>query len=129
MSPAPTARNPATCDIAPCRCGSAFRRVADIEGRLDDEFVYGDGRRVHPHVFRTVLVHEPTITEYQVKQTIDGAELLLCHDLPLDTEGVATSVVAALAGAGFPDARVSARSVDSIGRLQSGKVKRFVPLP
>ena len=57
-----------------------------------------------------------------------GAEILLCHELPLDTESLAARVAAALAGAGFADARVEARTVDSIPRLQSGKVKRFVPL-
>jgi len=112
----------------PCRCGSAYRRVADIEGRLDDEFVYGDRLRVHPHVFRSVFVQAPELTEYQVNQTVDGAEILVCHDLPLDTDALAAGVVAALSAAGFADARVQARTVDSIPRLQSGKVKRFVPL-
>ena len=112
----------------PCRCGSTYRRVADIEGRLDDEFVYGDGLRVHPHVFRSVFVQAPELTEYQVNQTVDGAEILVCHDLPLDTNALVAGVVAALTAAGFADATVEARTVDSIPRLQSGKVKRFVPL-
>jgi phenylacetate-coenzyme A ligase PaaK-like adenylate-forming protein len=112
----------------PCTCGSAFRRVADIQGRLDDEFSYGDGVRIHPHVFRSVFVREPALSEYQVNQTVDGAELLLRHELPLDGEGLAAGVVAALADAGFADARVRARSVSSIPRLPSGKVRRFVPL-
>lgn len=112
----------------PCSCGSAYRRVADIQGRLDDEFVYGDGVRIHPHVFRSVFVREPALTEYQVNQTVEGAEILLCHDLPLDADALAAGVAAALAGAGFANARVTTRTVDSIPRLQSGKVKRFVPL-
>jgi phenylacetate-coenzyme A ligase PaaK-like adenylate-forming protein len=112
----------------PCSCGSAYARVADIQGRLDDDFVYGDGRRVHPHVFRSVFVREQALTEYQVRQTAEGAELLLCHDRPLDHEALAAGVADALAAAGFAGAQVTARSVDSIGRLQSGKVKRFVPL-
>ena len=33
-----------------CSCGSAHRRVADIQGRLDDEFAYDDGMRVHPRM-------------------------------------------------------------------------------
>lgn len=112
----------------PCSCGSAFRRVADIQGRLDDEFVYDAGVRIHPHVFRSVFVREPALVEYQVNQTADGAEILLCHDLPLDAEGLAAGVIAALADAGFANARVMARTVSSIPRLESGKVKRFVPL-
>jgi phenylacetate-coenzyme A ligase PaaK-like adenylate-forming protein len=114
---------------APCTCGSAHRRVADIQGRLDDEFVYDGGVRVHPHVFRSVFVREPALKEYQVNQTVDGAEILLCHELPLDTTTLAAGVAAALASAGFANARVATRTVDSIPRLQSGKVKRFVPLP
>jgi phenylacetate-coenzyme A ligase PaaK-like adenylate-forming protein len=113
---------------APCACGSAYRRVADIQGRLDDEFVYGNGVRVHPHVFRSVFVREPALIEYQVKQTVDGAEILLSHDRPLDTEALAAGVAAALARAGLANARVATSSVDSIPRLQSGKVQRFVPL-
>ena len=31
----------------PCHCGSAHRCIGDIQGRLDDMFVY-DGRRIHP---------------------------------------------------------------------------------
>jgi phenylacetate-coenzyme A ligase PaaK-like adenylate-forming protein len=112
----------------PCSCGSAYRRVADIQGRLDDEFVYGTGVRIHPHVFRSVFVREPSLAEYQVRQTHEGAEILLCHEQPLDAEGLAAGVVAALAAAGLADARVEARSVSSIARLESGKVKRFVPL-
>jgi phenylacetate-coenzyme A ligase PaaK-like adenylate-forming protein len=30
-----------------CPCGSAFRRIADAQGRLDDTFVYRDGVSVH----------------------------------------------------------------------------------
>jgi phenylacetate-coenzyme A ligase PaaK-like adenylate-forming protein len=46
-----------------CSCGSAHRRVSDIQGRLDDEFSYTGGIRVHAHVFRSALVREPAVTE------------------------------------------------------------------
>jgi len=111
-----------------CSCGSAHRRVADIQGRVDDEFAYNDGTRVHPHVFRSVLVREPAVTEYQVHQTADGADVLLCHETPVDSDALAANVVAALANAGLAHARVSIRTVDSIPRLSSGKIKRFVPM-
>ena len=52
----------------PCPCGSARRCVADVQGRLDDVFVY-DGRRVHPHLFRSALGRHPGVVEYQVRQT------------------------------------------------------------
>jgi hypothetical protein len=36
----------------PCPCGSSHRRVADVQGRLDDRLVYGNVD-VHPHVLRS----------------------------------------------------------------------------
>ena len=68
-----------------CGCGSAHRWIADIEGRLDDTFIYAGGVRVHPLVFRAVLGHAPTIVEYQVRQTANGAEVryLSSADVPV----------------------------------------------
>ena len=59
-----------------CPCGSAHRLIADVEGRLDDAIVYPARALVHPHVFRSVLGREPSIVEYQVRQTPAGAEVL-----------------------------------------------------
>ena len=111
-----------------CRCGSAHRRVADIQGRLDDDFAYANGLRAHPHVFRSALVREQAVTEYQVRQTPCGAEILLRADGPVDTAALANRVAAALRAVGLADPEVSARTVDLIPRLASGKLKRFIPL-
>ena len=51
-----------------CACGSAMRRVADIAGRRDDDFRYGDCM-VPASAFRYVLGTDPRISEYQVRQT------------------------------------------------------------
>jgi phenylacetate-CoA ligase len=112
----------------PCRCGSAHRRVADIQGRLDDAFAYANGLRVHTHVFRSALVREQAVTEYQVRQTPRGAEILLRTDAPVDNAALANRVAASLRAAGLTDPDVSARTVDLIPRLASGKLKRFMPL-
>jgi phenylacetate-coenzyme A ligase PaaK-like adenylate-forming protein len=111
-----------------CECGSAHRRVADVQGRLDDEFVYASGVRVHPHVFRSAIVREPAVTEYQVRQTAGGAEILLRHDAPVDIDALAGNVADALRSLGVAHARVSALTVDAIPRLGSGKLRRFIPL-
>jgi phenylacetate-coenzyme A ligase PaaK-like adenylate-forming protein len=112
----------------PCACGSGHRRVADIQGRLDDEFTYTGAIQVHPHVFRSALVCQPAVTEYQVHQTTRGAEILLCHDTPIDSEALTRNLAEALRKLGLADARVTARTVDCIPRLDSGKLKRFIPL-
>ncbi len=113
---------------ASCSCGSAHRRVADIEGRVDDEFAYANGVRVHPHVFRSAIVREAAVSEYQVRQTAGGAEILLRADAPVDTAELAGRVADALRVLGLADADVTARTVDAIPRLDSGKLKRLIPL-
>jgi phenylacetate-CoA ligase len=60
----------------PCSCGSSHRRIADVEGRLDDAFLYEGIVVVHPHVFRSMLGRERSIVEYQVRQTEKGADIL-----------------------------------------------------
>ena len=110
-----------------CRCGSAHRRVADIQGRLDDDFAYANGLHIHPHVFRSALVRESAVTEYQVRQSARGAEILLRAEGPVDTAALADRVADALRALGLADPEVSARTVDLIPRLASGKLKRFIP--
>ena len=69
----------------PCPCGSAHRCVADIQGRLDDVFVY-DGQRVHPHVFRSALGRRAGVVEYQVRQTPRGARIAVRCSAPVDLD-------------------------------------------
>ena len=85
----------------PCPCGSAHRCVADIQGRLDDRFVY-DGRRVHPHVFRSALGRHPGVVEYQVRQTADGARIAVRCGAPVRLEALGHEVADALAQLGLP---------------------------
>jgi phenylacetate-CoA ligase len=112
----------------PCACGSAHRRIADIQGRLDDLLTYRGGVVVHPHVFRSVLGRQPEIVEYQVRQTEPGADVLVRAHAPLDTNVLAHTLTAELRRLGCPDPVVTMRRVDEIPRHGIGKLKRFVPL-
>ena len=110
----------------PCECGSAFARVADIDGRLDDDFRYGP-ITVPAITFRHVLGADPRIFEYQVTQTNKGADILTVGrpDVGLLT----TSMVTALRRCGLSNPAVAIRIVDRIPRNQaSGKLKRFIAL-
>ena len=112
----------------PCPCGSAHRMVADIQGRLDDMFAY-EGRRVHPHVFRSALGRHAGIVEYQVRQTADGARIAVRCGAPVDLQAVRDHVAEALAGAGLPRPTVEVQAVDRLERGSgAAKLKRFVPL-
>jgi phenylacetate-CoA ligase len=112
---------------APCACGSAHRRIADIQGRLDDAFAYAGGVVVHPHVFRSVLGREANVAEYQVRQTQRGADVALRATGPVDTGTLAARLRAALDRVGLRDADVSVEVVDELPRVGVGKLKRFVP--
>jgi phenylacetate-CoA ligase len=112
----------------PCPCGSAHQRIADIEGRNDDTFLYGDDVSVHPHLFRSTLGRESAISEYQVQQTPAGAEISVCAEGPFDVEGLNRKLQEALARSGCPEPTVTVTLVESIPRLATGKLKRFLTL-
>jgi phenylacetate-CoA ligase len=112
----------------PCVSGSVHQRIADIEGRNDDTFDYGGGVSVHPHLFRSILGHEPGISEYQVQQTRAGAEIIVCAEGSFDLESLERKLQEALARSGCPEPAAMVTVVGSIPRLATGKLKRFLVL-
>jgi phenylacetate-coenzyme A ligase PaaK-like adenylate-forming protein len=109
-----------------CACGSAMSRVAGIAGRRDDDFCYGR-RTVPASAFRHVLGTDPRIAEYQVRQTLGGADVLVVGSP--DVAAVAASLISSLRPYGIPDAEISLSVVEQIPRVAStGKLKRFVAL-
>jgi phenylacetate-CoA ligase len=112
----------------PCPCGSAFRRIADPQGRLDDTFVYPGGVSVHPHVFRSALGQHRQVVEYQVRQTARGVDIRVVADAEIDTAAVGLKIAEALASLGLDQPDVILTCVATLDRQASGKLKRFVPL-
>ncbi len=132
VSPLPLIRYELTDEITfldePCACGSAHRLVADIEGRFDDIFEYGDRVSVHPHVFRSKLGQQRYIVEYQVRQTLGGADIDIHTNGEVNLTKLNHDIVRALQQAGVAAARIDIRVVERIPRPASGKLKRFAPL-
>ncbi|HZQ76098.1 MAG TPA: hypothetical protein VFE55_02130 [Acidimicrobiia bacterium] len=112
----------------PCPCGSAFRRVGDPHGRLDDTFRYDGGLFVHPHVFRSPLGRFRSVVEYQVRQTARGAAIALRVTDVVDKEALAAEIAGGLAHLGLAEPQVTVTIVDQLERQYSGKLKRFIPL-
>jgi phenylacetate-coenzyme A ligase PaaK-like adenylate-forming protein len=112
----------------PCACGSAHRRIADIQGRLDDVFRYPSGLVVHPHAFRSVLGRDARVIEYQVRQTVRGADVLLRTRGSVEMERLARVLEAELDRVGCPQPLVTVAVVEQIPRVGIGKLKRFVPM-
>lgn len=112
----------------PCPCGSGYRCVADIQGRLDDVFVYA-GRRVHPHVFRSVLGRHAGVVEYQVRQTRQGARIAVRCGAPVDFDRLRAEIAHALAGLGLSRPLVELTVAPRLERdAGPAKLRRFVPL-
>jgi phenylacetate-CoA ligase len=111
-----------------CPCGSAFRRIADPLGRLDDTFAYPGAVSVHPHLFRSSLGQHQQIIEYQVQQTRRGAEIRVVADAPVDTAGLGTMIEEVLAAAGLEQPEITITEIAALDRQASGKLKRFIPL-
>jgi phenylacetate-CoA ligase len=112
----------------PCPCGSAHRLLEDVQGRLDDTFVYRQAGAVHPHVFRSRLGRERNIVEYQVRQTPGGAAIAIRCRGEVDVASLRTGIALDLMRLGLAKPEVSVTPVERLERHPSGKLKRFVPL-
>ena len=112
-----------------CPCGSGMRRIDDVQGRSDDVFRYPGNVMVHPLVFRSPLGSQRNILEYQVRQTLAGAEVELCVQGDVDAAALTKSLELSLRAAGVREPEVAVHLVASLDRQQVGKLKRFIALP
>ncbi len=109
-----------------CGCGSSMVRIADIAGRRDDDFRYGE-RMVPASAFRHVLGTDPLISEYQVRQTAGGADLLVVGSP--DVSAATSALISALRPYGLLNPEIRVSVVEQIPRQAStGKLKRFIAL-
>ncbi len=106
----------------------AYRLVTAIKGRADDWFNYGD-IRIHPMTFRHVFGQDQNIIEYQVKQTVKGADIFLICDGQANTNKLNEALTEALIKAGLASPQINISIVKKLERhAETGKLKRFVPL-
>ncbi len=109
--------------------GSGHQMIAEVEGRKDDLFIYNDGKHiVHPHVFRSVLGRERSIIEYQVRQTPNGAEILVVTAAQVEIQELERKIANALTRIGIEKPGIVISRVNQIDRSPTGKLKRFVSL-
>ena len=110
-----------------CPCGSEHRRIEDVQGRLDDVFVY-QGLQMHPHLFRTALSREADVVEYQCGRPAGAAIAIRCA-APVNLDALGDRVAAAVARAGLHRPQVTVEVVDGFERPGGpAKLKRFFPL-
>jgi phenylacetate-CoA ligase len=112
-----------------CPCGTALRRIEEVQGRFEDLFDYGAGVQVHPIVLASPLLRDRAIVSYQVSQTHTGAEITVVASGPIDTGRIRSEIAAGLSGLGLPDPVISIRHATDLQRTAAGKVRQFIPLP
>lgn len=105
------------------------RRIAPIEGREYQPFVYPKGDVVQLHAIGLVLREEARVLEFQVRQTADGLDIDVLLERPIDLASLRAGVVASVERAGLHSPRVTIRAAPSIPRNPlTGKVQMYVPL-
>ncbi|MGB0096230.1 MAG: hypothetical protein WBP81_27290 [Solirubrobacteraceae bacterium] len=110
-----------------CPCGCSLLRVADIAGRRDDDFRYG-AHTIPASAFRHVLGSNPGISEYQVRQTSTGADVLVVGSP--EVAAVTASLTESLRRHGLTNPDVHVSAVTRIERhAATAKLKRFISLP
>jgi hypothetical protein len=83
---------------------------------------------VHHSLFLGVLLPEKNIQEYQVEQTIDGANIKVVTSGFINKHQLQEKIRLRLSQVGFPDAKITIIEVPEIIYLYSGKLNRFIPL-
>lgn len=114
----------------PCPCGSVHRRIFDLQGRLDEIFVYEGGPILRSlMVVFDALEIDRHVVDFQVHQTSRGADVLVVTDGLADLRALETELARAVAGAGLADPVISVVEVEDLPHLVSAKLRHFVPLP
>ena len=106
-----------TLDDEPCACGSIHRRIHDIQGRNDDTFHYQPGVASTPTFSAQSSARNPSISEYQIRQTPTGVQITICATGPVDRDA---SPARSLARWRDPDYRAAGRSPNRRGHPTPG---------
>jgi phenylacetate-coenzyme A ligase PaaK-like adenylate-forming protein len=106
---------------------AAYRRLAAVHGRADEVFQYGD-TAVHTYTFRSILSPHPAIRDFEVRQTIRGADVAVTTSAPIDSRALIGELTEPFRRAGVPDPRVTLSVADALPRTDAGKRRLFVPL-
>ena len=106
------------------------RRIAPVQGRLEDMFVYPGGIEANPFFFTMVMNEQPAIDEYQIRQTERGVTISVRISETADLDHALQKLVAFLQRQGLTNPEVTISVVERFERqASSGKLKRLIPLP
>ncbi len=110
-----------------CPCGSQFQLISSVEGRHEDDFVYGQVI-VIAEVFENAIMVDSGVDEYQVIQTKNGAEVLIVPDREssISSEKMKKDLEYQLQQLGLSNPTIEIKLVEHLKRHEeTGKLKRF----
>lgn len=111
-----------------CDCGIQHQLIKAPQGRPGCDFNYPGNIFVHHSLFLGALLPEKNIQEYQVEQTIDGANIKIVTTGSINKLQLQENIRLRLSKVGFSGAKVNIIEVPEIIYLYSGKLNRFIPL-
>jgi phenylacetate-CoA ligase len=98
-----------------------------VEGRADEILHYGHAD-IHPLVLRSVLLTQPDVLDYQVRQTPGGAAVQVLLQREADLALLRDQLRTALAQAGLANPDVTVEAVAALPRHpETGKLRRVIP--
>lgn len=98
-----------------------------VRGRADDILRYGQAE-IHPLALRSILLAQPDVLDYQVRQTARGVAVHVLLNRGTGVAGLRGQLCAALARAGVTDPEVTVDAVASLPRnAETGKLRRVIP--
>lgn len=111
-----------------CACGNPFQLIDEPTNRPDFDFIYNDTIFVNHVVFAYPLLAEKHIKEYQVKQTVKGADILLLTTGEIDFQKLQAALQHNLHQLGMVNPEIHFSTVTNFDYPPSGKLRRFIPL-
>ncbi|CAM2877851.1 Coenzyme F390 synthetase [Legionella steigerwaltii] len=111
-----------------CDCGVQHQLIKAPKGRPGCDFNYPGNIFVHHSLFLGALLPEKNIQEYQVEQTIDGANIKIVSTGFINKFELQENIRLRLSKVGLFDAKVNIIEVPEMIYLYSGKLNRFIPL-
>jgi phenylacetate-coenzyme A ligase PaaK-like adenylate-forming protein len=98
-----------------------------VQGRADGILRYGRAE-IHPLALRSVLLAQPDVLDYQVRQTARGVAVQVLLGRGTSVTSLREQLRAALARAGLADPEVIVRAVAALPRNpETGKLRRVIP--
>ncbi|MEL0638675.1 hypothetical protein V6259_18210 [Marinomonas sp. TI.3.20] len=111
-----------------CECGVAHQLIKEPQARPSSNFIYNGKIQIPSVAFSAPLLYERGITEYQVIQTLDGANIKVVINNHVKFDTLASIISNNLKQYGLKKSKISFFEVSDFKYLGAGKISRFIAL-